>query len=424
VGGCDADNATRRPFRVSGPPDVARVALANFRWPVDPALVDGRDETALARTLFATPLRFDPATGHVVPGLCTAWRASPDFRRWTFTCRSAPSIAAALRRVVRLRDAPTRWLFVGADQITAETSTRLVVRLGLPWRRFPYALTNVAAAPRFVPGPFGLVSGSPNRVVARRPGLTVVFVRMGAREAVRAFRRGELDEAPISVGDIVAAKAAFGGAVRTRRLLALDLVLFHGVPSKVRRVYWRTANRGDYEELIPQVEGASAYGLVGGERDPAAFRRALDAVPSLPRVRVRLGVPPEPTLRAGARLLYAQWRDVGLGPQLAADDAKELDASFRRIVGAYPQAEALPAELVLDDSVSSDAALLRALAATRQHAGLQRLDDKLRRSAVVVPVAWVVDARLVSPRLSGWREDVLGGVDYSAVRSRASSRSR
>jgi len=39
-----------------------------------------------------------------------------------------------------------------------------------------------------------------------------------------------------------------------------------------------------------------------------------------------------------------------------------------------------------------------------------------------VPVAWVVDARLVSPRLRGWREDTLGDVDYSAVRSLASSR--
>jgi hypothetical protein len=39
----------------------------------------------------------------------------------------------------------------------------------------------------------------------------------------------------------------------------------------------------------------------------------------------------------------------------------------------------------------------------------------------VVPIAWVVDARLVSPRLEGWREDVLGNVDYAAVRSRASS---
>jgi hypothetical protein len=401
-----------------------RVALASFRWPLDPALAVGRDETALARTLWPTPLRIDAASGRIVPGLCTAWQASPDFQEWRFTCRSAPSIAAALRRVVRLRDAPARWLFAGAERIAAESATSLIVRLTFPWRRFPYALTNVAAAPRFVAGPFELVSGSPNRVVARRPGLTVVFQRMGAREAVHAFRRGEVDEAPIPVGDIVAARAAFDSAVRTRKLLALDFVLFHRVPLALRRVYWRTANRGDYEALIPQSEGAAAYGLIGGERDPAAFRRAVEAIPSLPRVRVRLGVPSDPVLRAGGRLLYAQWRDVGLGPQLAADDAEALDASFRRVIAAYPQAEAIPAELVLDDRTSSGDALPRALAANRQRADLERFDDALRKSALVVPVAWVVDARLVSPRLQGWREDVLGNVDYAAVRSLASSRSR
>ena len=46
----------------------------------------------------------------------------------------------------------------------------------------------------------------------------------------------------------------------------------------------------------------------------------------------------------------------------------------------------------------------------------------LRALGRVVPIAWVVDARLVSPRLEGWREDVLGNVDYADVRSRASSR--
>jgi hypothetical protein len=427
VAGCDSETtAPARPFHVSGPPDVVRVALRDFRWPLDPALVEGRDEIALARTLYATPLRTDLATGAVVPGLCSAWRASPDFREWSFTCRSAPSIAAALRRVVRLRDAPSRWLFADAVEIAAETSTSLVVRLGFPWRRFPYALTNVAAAPRFVPGPFQLVSGSRNRVVVRRTGLTVVFLRLGPRAAVRAFRRGEVDEAPVPVGDIVAAKAAFGAALRSRTLLGLDLVVFKDLGPALRRVYWQTANRGDYEELIPQLEGAAAFGVIGSERraEPSRFRRALKAIASLPRVRVRVGVASDPTLRAGARLLYAQWRDVGLGPQLAAQDAKALDASFARVLAAYPQQEAIPAELVLRDDVPVRAAVLDALAATGQRAALVRLDEQLRALAIVVPVAWVVDARLVSPRLTGWREDVLGNVDYAAVRSRASSRSR
>jgi hypothetical protein len=53
---------------------------------------------------------------------------------------------------------------------------------------------------------------------------------------------------------------------------------------------------------------------------------------------------------------------------------------------------------------------------------LLRFDDDLRASARFVPISWVVDARLVSPRLRGWEEDALGDVDYAAVRSLASSR--
>ena len=92
------------------------------------------------------------------------------------------------------------------------------------------------------------------------------------------------------------------------------------------------------------------------------------------------------------------------------------------MIAAYPQAEAIPAELVLRDELKPRDALLRALAATQQRQDLGLVDQGLWVSARAIPIAWVVDARLVSPRLEGWREDVLGNVDYAAVRSRASSR--
>ena len=313
--------ARARPPAATGPPDVVRIALTDFRWPLDPALARGRDETTLARALYSTPLRIDPATGTVVPGLCTAWKASRGFRRWAFTCNhTAPSIAAALRRVVQLRDAPARWLFAQTKGITADATT-LTIRLRFSWRRFPYALTAVGAAPRFVEGPFKLVSGTKRLVVAQREGLTLQFHRLGARAAVREFRQGKLDEAPVPLGDIVATKAdvQLGSAVRARTLLGLDLVFIgpYGTGYPLQRAYRDTADRVDYEELISELTGSSAYGFLGGEQaDPARFRRALDAIPSLPRRFVRLYVPPVPALRAGARLLYAQWRDVGLGPQL------------------------------------------------------------------------------------------------------------
>jgi hypothetical protein len=392
-----------------------RVALTSFHWPLDPALAEGRDEVTLARTLYSTPLTLG-AAGVPLPGLCSGWSASKDFRRWGFVCRSAPSIAAALRRLAQLRDSPLHWVF--ADAVVSAPSAQILrIRLPFAWRRFPYVLTSVATAPRFLPGPFSLVSGSAKRVVVRRTGLTVVFQRMPTRAARRAFLQGDVDEAPVPVGDVAVMKS--DRRLRVRTLLGLDLVLLHTPLARLRRAYWETANRGDYEQLVSGREGSAAYGLVGGEAaDPARFRRALKSIPSLPRAAVRLQVSPDPVLRYGARLLWADWRDVGLGPRLV--DANG-DATFLRVLAPYAQAEAIPAQLVLGDGVPGRAGLLGALGATQQTSDLQRLDGNVRSTAIAIPIAWVVDARLVSPRLQGWREDVLGNVDYAAVRSLGSS---
>ena len=213
--------------------------------------------------------------------------------------------------------------------------------------------------------------------------------------------------------------------LRTRRLLAQDLIVFRDGPNQsVRRTYWETADRTDYEQLVPELTGAGAFGLLGsGERgNPARFRSALKGIASLPRVQVKIGVPPDPVLRFGAGVLYAQWRAIGLGPVLVADSPTNVTADFRRVIAAYPQTEALLADAASLANFSRPDLLAAVLAATEQGAALARFDGALRDLARVIPVAWVVDARLVSPRLSAWREDVLGDVDYAAVRARASSR--
>ena len=285
-------------------------------------------------------------------------------------------------------------------------------------------MTAVATAPRFVPGPFRLVSGSSEHVVVRSDVLTVDFRRLSARGAERAFERGEVDEAPVPLGDIAGTRARLGNVVRSRTLLALDAVALRRLLPEVRRVYWDTAGRSDYAELVPESRGAVALSVVSRleKANPRAYRKAVAAIPGLPRVRVRVGVPPDPTLRYGARLLWAQWRDVGLGPQLVTEPARALDGSLARWFAAYPQEEALPAQLVMGAGIGSRPLLLQALGSSRQTSALDRFDDDLRASARFVPIAWVVDARLVSPRLRGWREDALGDVDYAAVRSLASSR--
>jgi len=400
-----------------------RVALTDFRWPVDPALAQTSDDTTLVRTLYSTALRVDPSTGDPVPGLCRGWAAADGYRTWTFTCRSAPAIAAALRRVAQKQDAPLHWLFAGA-RIGAPSANRLVVRLPFAWRRFPYALTTVAAAPRSVAGPFRLVSGSPDQIVVRNPTLTVLFRRYTPRGAERAFERGEVDEAPVPEGELVATRVRLGDAVQSRTLLAVDGVALRRLLPVLRRVYWDTANRGDYADLVAESRGAAAPSVVGTAKkvSPRAYRNALQAIRTLPRVRVRLGVPADGSLLDGARLLYGDWRDLGLGPLLVTEPARSLDGSFERVTAAYPQAEAIPAALVLRDRLGSRDLLLRALAANAQSPALARFDGDLRASARFLPVAWVADTRLVSPRLRGWSEDALGDVDYAAVRSLASSR--
>ena len=270
------------------------------------------------------------------------------------------------------------------------------------------------------------MSGSPRRVVVRRPGLTVVFRRLAALTAVDEFRRGRLDEAPVPLGDIVAVHRddRLGATLRARRLLGQDIVIFRGGPvTPVRHAYRDTADRTDYEQLVPELAGSAATGFVdgGAHQDPARFRDALKRIPSLPRVQVRIGVPPDPVLRFGARVLYAQWRDVGLGPVLVSDSAQDVTTDFRRLIAAYPQVEALLDDVVHRSGFSARDLLDAVLASTEQGVALGRLDDALRSLGRVVPIAWVVDARLVSPRLEGWREDVLGNVDYAEVRSRASS---
>jgi hypothetical protein len=136
---------------------------------------------------------------------------------------------------------------------------------------------------------------------------------------------------------------------------------------------------------------------------------------------VAIDVPP--TLRAGARILYGQWRDVGLGPKLVSGSASP-QASFVRFTSSYGQQEAIPAELVLQHGLEPRRGLLQALGATHQQDQLKRVDGGLWALARAVPISWVVDARLVSPRLEGWREDALGNVDYAGVRSHASRRGR
>ena len=379
--GCNASAPKRAvPLPTSGPANVVRVALADVLWPLEPERARTRDEIVLARMLFSTPLRAD-ANGALRPGLCTSWRETGS--TWRFGCRHAGAIAAQLRRAKLFE----------SRRIDAPEERTLVVT---PLRRdpdLPYRLTQVAAAPPGVPGPFRLISASPARVVVERNGMRVEVRKLQSFQALREFRAGRLDEAPVPLGDIRAAKLdrQLGPAVRVRQLLAADAVVFSpNVPTEVRSVYDDTADRADYQALIPEFEAPPAEDLNNRGRPSAAdaaiaLREGRKRIPALPKIAVHFAEPKDATLAYGTNLLVAAWRDLGLGAVAGGGS----EARLERLVAPYPRPRSL-GQFVGDPGL-------------------------------VVPIAWVADARLVSPRLRGWREDELGSVDYGAVRLRGQS---
>jgi len=376
-------------------------------WPLDPRHAQTRDEVLLVKTLFATPLRVDPRSGDVVPGLCRSWSSAGT--RWMFRCRDPQRVARAI---------PVGRVTVDGDLVH--------VRLPIRWLRFPYLLTSARSAVPGLPGPFRVVRARRGQIIARRGDLTLVFREIEPHRAAVLFRRGQLDEAPVPLGDIRAAQLdhRVRAAVHVTQLLAVDTVLFDtgrgalAMLPNTRSAYAATVDRGDYRALVPENQADAATSLVPGHTPRRVlakdFRAARARIPSLPSVRVGIGADDE--TRYGRDLLVAVWRDVGLKAGPGGTDARLV-----RLLAPYAQDEALLASLYLRGERCGGASLVRALGERDQRRDLQRADDECAARAAL-PVSWVADARFVSPRVSGWREDRLGVVDYSRVRFRASSR--
>jgi len=421
--GCHSEReAASPPVLASGPTGVIRVGLARLPWPLDPARLEGRDELTVGRALLATPLRFSPDGSRLRPGLCGRWRSDASGREWRFRCRHARAIARSLRGLRRQPDSPSRFLVADAVRIAAPTPRTLVVRLRFPWRRFPWALTSPATAPRGVPGPFRLVSGSRERIVARRGGSRLVFRRLEPHRAAVAFRRGALDEAPIPRGDLraVLADPVLRPAVRARPILAVDVVgLGEGISRSVRRTLWRTAPRSEYRALVPENGAPLAFGLLAGRApsgvvSASSVRMARAGIPSLPKTPVTIAVPAEPELRYAAAIVWAHWRELGLPVRLRGQPGGPATARFQRLLAAYPHEEALFLAFRFAGG-RGEPALLAMLAAPDPDPLIRRLDRRLRDEALLVPLARAQDARLVSSRLRGWAHDMLGSVDYASV---------
>lgn len=217
---------------------------------------------------------------------------------------------------------------------------------------------------------FDVVRARPGEIVVRHGGLRVVFREVEPHRAAVLFRRGKVDEAPVPLGDIRAAldDAKVGDAVRVTQLDAVDGLRASRLPRSVRDALAATAARRDYAQLVPEDVDAAM------PSPPArVFRAARDGVLGLPKTPVRIAVEGDPALAYGASLLAASWRDLDLDVHVVRHRA---NAIFTRGSGAN-----------------------------------------------VIPIAKAVDARFVSPRVRGWRENGTGIVNYAAVRLRAATRS-
>jgi hypothetical protein len=224
---------------------------------------------------------------------------------------------------------------------------------------------------------FRLVRRTPDRIEIARQGLTVVFRRMDAFSAMRAFAQGQLDEAPVPQGEIRAteADATLGRALRGRELRGLDVLLFPpGLPDALLDAYRATAPVGDYQQLISERVARAA-------RAPGAadFRRARASIRTLPQIPLAVELPEPPERAEAAELAWAEWRQHGFPIRLVPAGA-DPDVRFARMV---PPATA----------------------------------DRPN----VVALGWVAEARLVSPRARGWRMDARGVVDYTRVTLEAGS---
>jgi hypothetical protein len=211
---------------------------------------------------------------------------------------------------------------------------------------------------------FRVVRARPGQIVARRGDLKIVFRQVEPHRAAVLFRLGELDEAPVPLGDIRAAlrDQTVRRAVHVARLGAVDTLVFLHASGPIRRALSQTADRRDYALLVPEDPAAAA------PSPPARlFRAARRSIPDLKNMPVRIAVDDDPVLRYGASLLVASWRDLGLDVRIVQ---KNANARFARLASAGPAS---------------------------------------------VPIARAVDTRFVSPRVRGWREDTHGLVDYSRV---------
>ncbi|MFJ3339107.1 ABC transporter substrate-binding protein [Streptomyces sp. NPDC086766] len=124
---------------------VLTVAVAQSVDSLSPFLAVRLLSTSIHRLMYEYLTNYDPKDGHVVPGLATAWKSSPDKLTWTYTIRgnsrwsdgrqaTAEDAAWTFEKMMTDEGAGTaNGSFVANfDKVTAPSPTQLVIRLKKP----------------------------------------------------------------------------------------------------------------------------------------------------------------------------------------------------------------------------------------------------------------------------------------------------
>ena len=358
---------------------MIRVALADLLWPLEPA----RAAHAGRARRRADAVRDPAAHGcrrAVAPGPVHELARRPA-RGWRLRCRHAGAIASNLRR-------QTAWRVSRARRAHASMVHRNAAGAAVAADR---ARLRAARRARAVPADLGEPAADrgrarrrPRRVPqARAVRGAAALPRGQARRGAGPARRHPGDEARPAAR---APPCASGGCWRSTRSASRSTSRPSCARSTTTRPTAPTTRRSCRSSRRRRPRASPSAGSRAPPRPRSRCATRASGSRACRRSRSASRSPTDPTLAYGTNLLVAAWRDLGLGAVVGGEDAR-----LERLAAPYPRAGALTA------------------AAKGRH---------------LVPIAWVADARLVSPRLRGWREDELGNVDYGRIRFRGPSRSR
>ena len=502
--GCTPGRGGSQPPTTTVPPrrgGELSVALVTLRS-ADPARAETDAERIVADSLFDGLTALD-AAGQVVPAVAESWTADAEQRRFEFKLR--PSAAFSGGAPVQAKDFVTAWQRVarspnpavrallnrvkGAAAYTAKTSSRLaglsapdpatfVVELTEPLADLPALAADPALAPvpadatrpgwagkpegngPFVlegkPAPDGLVLTRNETYSGTQPYLDSVRVLIvpDAQTAWLAYQEGQVQYAPVPVGQLDAARVLAGEGAGAATIVqgpaaAMDVLGLNGATAPLNNRDRRLAVSLaiDRERLAALFGGARVPadgfvpdGLRRGaavpceacEHDPARAKSLLAGG----KMAIKLTIAPDPGERRMAALIAEDLKAAGISVETAEAPAggvgvllAEAGVAVRRatagaatstatgFLGAYYDDASTVKVTHLPDRQLA-ATIDRAEATGSEQVRLQLAGEAEVRAAVSVTAVPLLEYRqtaILAPGVQGFSVSPLGRVDLGAV---------